>query len=288
MTGVCSGSGWVSSGYVRGDGNEGQVPWRPRLDTVRRPAVRPLRREHLVCRVNAEGQAPSSSTSARACAPTVNSSGGHTPFHGTVLLTHLHWDHVQGLPFFVPLHIAESSLDIYGPRQDEGPLGEVFTGPDAAAVLPDHARAARGRRPLPRHRRRRLPGRPREGAVALGPSRRPDARLPRRAGTACRSRTSPTTAPAAATTPTTSSRRSARALRRRRLLIHDAQHTARSSARSGTGVTARRLRGARRHASRVPGRSRSYHHDPAHGDDPVDAIASCGRATSRRASAAPK
>ena len=25
------------------------------------------------------------------------------PFDGTALLTHLHWDHVQGLPFFVPL-----------------------------------------------------------------------------------------------------------------------------------------------------------------------------------------
>ena len=25
---------------------------------------------------------------------------GDRPFRGTVLLTHLHWDHVQGLPFF--------------------------------------------------------------------------------------------------------------------------------------------------------------------------------------------
>ena len=48
-------------------------------------------------------------------------------FHGSVLLTHLHWDHVQGLPFFTPLHAKARPLDVYGPRQTEGPLGEVFT-----------------------------------------------------------------------------------------------------------------------------------------------------------------
>ncbi len=49
-------------------------------------------------------------------------------FHGTVLLSHLHWDHVQGLPFFVPLHRGGNTLDVYGPQQAEGPLGEVFGG----------------------------------------------------------------------------------------------------------------------------------------------------------------
>jgi phosphoribosyl 1,2-cyclic phosphodiesterase len=47
-------------------------------------------------------------------------------FRGAVLLTHLHWDHVQGLPFFTPLHREGATVDIYGPRQAEGPLGEVF------------------------------------------------------------------------------------------------------------------------------------------------------------------
>ena len=48
------------------------------------------------------------------------------PFHGTSLLSHLHWDHVQGLPFFAPLHRAETTLDVYGPRQPDAPLDEVF------------------------------------------------------------------------------------------------------------------------------------------------------------------
>ena len=48
-------------------------------------------------------------------------------FHGTALLTHLHWDHVQGLPFFTPLHREGASLDVFGPRQESGPLGDVFS-----------------------------------------------------------------------------------------------------------------------------------------------------------------
>jgi phosphoribosyl 1,2-cyclic phosphodiesterase len=47
-------------------------------------------------------------------------------FHGTALLSHLHWDHMQGLPFFLPLHRDTSTIDIYGPRQTEGSLGDVF------------------------------------------------------------------------------------------------------------------------------------------------------------------
>jgi len=37
----------------------------------------------------------------------------------TVLLTHLHWDHVAGLPFFSPVLCPGGLLDIYGPP-DEG------------------------------------------------------------------------------------------------------------------------------------------------------------------------
>ncbi|MEI7548731.1 MAG: hypothetical protein WCK21_11850, partial [Actinomycetota bacterium] len=32
-------------------------------------------------------------------------------FRGTCLLSHLHWDHTQGLPFFTPLHTAGAELD---------------------------------------------------------------------------------------------------------------------------------------------------------------------------------
>ena len=70
---------------------------------------------------------------------------GDRPFDGTILLTHLHWDHVQGLPFFTPLHRPGSTLDVYGPRQDGGPLGEVFAQmmrPPFFPIVPDQLAGA--------------------------------------------------------------------------------------------------------------------------------------------------
>lgn len=39
-------------------------------------------------------------------------------FQGTLLLTHLHWDHVQGLPFFPPADRADARVDAFLPAQD--------------------------------------------------------------------------------------------------------------------------------------------------------------------------
>jgi phosphoribosyl 1,2-cyclic phosphodiesterase len=48
-------------------------------------------------------------------------------FRGHALVTHLHWDHVQGLPFFVPINRPGARLDIYGPVQEAGlSLEEAF------------------------------------------------------------------------------------------------------------------------------------------------------------------
>ena len=44
------------------------------------------------------------------------------PFDGVALVSHLHWDHVQGLPFFTPGLCPGASLDVYGPKQTEGSL----------------------------------------------------------------------------------------------------------------------------------------------------------------------
>lgn len=41
-------------------------------------------------------------------------------FRGSALITHLHWDHVQGLPFFVPADREGAKFDIYGPVQPDG------------------------------------------------------------------------------------------------------------------------------------------------------------------------
>jgi phosphoribosyl 1,2-cyclic phosphodiesterase len=52
---------------------------------------------------------------------------GQPPLDGLALVTHLHWDHVQGLPFFVPINQPGARLKICG-RCDEGPLQEAFEG----------------------------------------------------------------------------------------------------------------------------------------------------------------
>lgn len=43
---------------------------------------------------------------------------GWNRFEGSALVSHLHWDHVQGLPFFRPMHRPDSRLDIYGPAAE--------------------------------------------------------------------------------------------------------------------------------------------------------------------------
>jgi len=47
-------------------------------------------------------------------------------YRATVLLTHLHWDHIQGLPFFLPLAAGGGNVTVIGPHQEDGPLGTVF------------------------------------------------------------------------------------------------------------------------------------------------------------------
>ena len=50
-----------------------------------------------------------------------------SPFRGTILLTHLHWDHVQGLPFFRSGDREDARVRMLLPDQGEGA--------DAEAVL---------------------------------------------------------------------------------------------------------------------------------------------------------
>jgi phosphoribosyl 1,2-cyclic phosphodiesterase len=40
--------------------------------------------------------------------------------NATLLFTHLHWDHIQGVPFFAPAFHPDSSLTFIGPRRGQG------------------------------------------------------------------------------------------------------------------------------------------------------------------------
>jgi phosphoribosyl 1,2-cyclic phosphodiesterase len=43
-----------------------------------------------------------------------------------ILLSHTHWDHIQGLPFFKPLSARNTSVTIYGAAQEGVPLKEIL------------------------------------------------------------------------------------------------------------------------------------------------------------------
>jgi len=49
---------------------------------------------------------------------------GGLPFDGTVLLTHLHWDHVHGLPFFAGGDRDGSRVSLLLPAQEDGATAE--------------------------------------------------------------------------------------------------------------------------------------------------------------------
>ncbi len=47
-----------------------------------------------------------------------------TPFDGTILLTHLHWDHVLGLPFFAAADNVDARVSVRLPEQESGASAE--------------------------------------------------------------------------------------------------------------------------------------------------------------------
>ena len=47
---------------------------------------------------------------------------------GHIFVSHTHWDHIQGIPFFAPLHCADNEWHIYGPRGLGESLRDVLAG----------------------------------------------------------------------------------------------------------------------------------------------------------------
>jgi phosphoribosyl 1,2-cyclic phosphodiesterase len=52
--------------------------------------------------------------------------GGAPPITGSLFLTHTHWDHIQGLPFFTPAFTPENQFMIYGEARRRYPLVELM------------------------------------------------------------------------------------------------------------------------------------------------------------------
>ena len=52
---------------------------------------------------------------------------GYTPVTATLLFSHLHWDHIQGVPFFTPAFHPESRLTFVGVDRASGTLREALS-----------------------------------------------------------------------------------------------------------------------------------------------------------------
>jgi phosphoribosyl 1,2-cyclic phosphodiesterase len=61
---------------------------------------------------------------------------GEGAVEATILLSHLHWDHIQGLPFFVPAYVPSSRLQVVGTAHGVMALREALAHQMTAPVFP--------------------------------------------------------------------------------------------------------------------------------------------------------
>jgi phosphoribosyl 1,2-cyclic phosphodiesterase len=61
---------------------------------------------------------------------------GDRPIHAHVLVSHYHWDHIQGLPFFSPLYNAPNEFHFHSFRLPRATLEEALEGQMADPYFP--------------------------------------------------------------------------------------------------------------------------------------------------------
>lgn len=66
-------------------------------------------------------------TGAHELGQALQATGPH-PLHGHLLISHTHWDHIQGFPFFAPLFNTSNTWDIYAPGGLGQHLEETLAG----------------------------------------------------------------------------------------------------------------------------------------------------------------
>jgi phosphoribosyl 1,2-cyclic phosphodiesterase/CheY-like chemotaxis protein len=59
-----------------------------------------------------------------------------SPLRASLFLTHYHWDHIQGLPFFAPLYVPGNEVHVYGPAESGEDLVSIIEGQMGGAFFP--------------------------------------------------------------------------------------------------------------------------------------------------------
>jgi phosphoribosyl 1,2-cyclic phosphodiesterase len=66
-----------------------------------------------------------------------------TPSHYALFISHLHWDHIQGLPFFTPAYDPSVKLDFYSPMKN---MEASFKGQMSSPYFPVHMQSMGSRK----------------------------------------------------------------------------------------------------------------------------------------------
>ena len=61
---------------------------------------------------------------------------GSRPLRVHLFISHTHWDHIQGFPFFVPAYRSNTTLTIYGPPGRDKPLERILKDQMEADYFP--------------------------------------------------------------------------------------------------------------------------------------------------------
>ena len=62
--------------------------------------------------------------------------GNGQPIAGDIFLSHAHWDHIQGIPFFAPLFRKGNHFTIWGSRALQASIGRVVRDQMSPEVFP--------------------------------------------------------------------------------------------------------------------------------------------------------